>query len=339
MNEEFHVCWKGQTLGPFTRQEIERQLLSGEITLLHAIRCDGELVDSSKWLHSLRALKTPAAPSIPLPPQPPPPGPKVSEAPQVTHFSPPYAPPPQAQPGDPMGQTPDTASPPWLPPPPPIPPNAQSNFRQNNIQIHITSNGQKHGPYSIDKINSLIVTGQLSPSNTLAWYEGCQDWIRLEDFPGVRVATTAQPPPPPPSGAIPHSATDLAAPKPQKIKTAVLMLWVSVGLGFVRSAWEISAQAERSSVGFVVFIMVFTFGFIGFFIWMIDKGKNWARITFLVLFILGVPLSILPLLASLAHAPISGLLGIVQAILQTIAVIFIFSKDSSAWFKLQKKSN
>jgi hypothetical protein len=208
------------------------------------------------------------------------------------------------------------------------------------MQIHITNNGQQHGPYSIDKINSLIVTGQLSPSNTLAWHEGCQDWIPLEDVPGVRVATSAQPPPPPPSEAIPQSATELAAhtPKPQKIKAAVLMLWASLGLGLVRSAWEIPAQAEHSSIGFVAFVMVFTFVFIGFFIWMIDRGKNWARITFLVLFILGVPLSILPLLQSLTYAPISGLLGIAQVILQTIAVIFLFVKESSAWFKLQKLS-
>jgi hypothetical protein len=208
------------------------------------------------------------------------------------------------------------------------------------MQIHITNNGQQQGPYSIDKINSLIVTGQLSPSNTLAWYEGCQEWIRLEDVPGVRVTTIAQSPPPPPSGAIPESPTELAAPtpKPQKIKTAVLMLWVSLGLGLVRSAWEIPAQAEHSSVGFVVFVLAFTLLFTGFFIWMIDRGKNWARITFLVLFILGVPLSILPLLQSLAYAPISGLLGIAQVILQTIAVIFLFVKQSSTWFKIKKIS-
>lgn len=117
------------------------------------------------------------------------------------------------------------------------------------------------------------------------------------------------------------------------------MLWISLGLGVVRSAWEVPAQAAQSSLGFVVFVMVFTLMFIGFFIWMIDKGKNWARITFLVLFILGVPLSIFPLLQSLAYAPISGLIGISQVFLQTIAVVFLFMKESSTWFKLQKNKN
>lgn len=128
-------------------------------------------------------------------------------------------------------------------------------------------------------------------------------------------------------------------PKPQIIKNAVLMLWISLGLGVVRSAWEVPAQAAQSSVELVVFVMVFTLMLIGFFIWMIDKGRNWARITFLVLFILGVPLSISPLLQSLAYAPISGLIGISQAVLQTMAVVFIFTKESSTWFKLQKSKN
>lgn len=127
--------------------------------------------------------------------------------------------------------------------------------------------------------------------------------------------------------------------KPQIIKNAVLMLWISLGLGVVRSAWEIPAQAAQSSVGFVVFVMVFTLLFIGLFISMIDKGKNWARITFLVLFILGVPLSILSLLQSLSYAPISGLIGISQVVLQTTAVVFLFMKESSTWFRLQNSKN
>lgn len=207
------------------------------------------------------------------------------------------------------------------------------------MQIHITTNGQKEGPYSLDQINSLIAAGRLPATSTLALYEGCQDWIQLEDVPGVRIATSP-PPPPPIRGLSPENATELTKPtqKPPKIKHAVLMLWISLGLGVVRSVWEIPAQSAQSSLGFVVFVMAFTFVFIGFFIWMIDKGKNWARITFLVLFILGVPLSILPLLQSLAYAPISGLIGIAQVVLQTIAVIFLFLKDSSAWFKLLKKT-
>jgi hypothetical protein len=66
MTDEFLVFWKGQTLGPFTRDEVERRLLSGEISPLHAIRRDGELIDAERWLHSLRPAKTPSSPALPL---------------------------------------------------------------------------------------------------------------------------------------------------------------------------------------------------------------------------------------------------------------------------------
>jgi hypothetical protein len=108
MTEEFHVSWKGQTAGPFTRQEIEAHLRSGEITPLHAIRRNGELIDAARWLHSLR----PANP--PTPPTP---------APEPTKPSPPPAPiiPASVHPGN---ITQDFSKPPdhsRVPPPPPPP--------------------------------------------------------------------------------------------------------------------------------------------------------------------------------------------------------------------------
>jgi hypothetical protein len=73
MIEEFLVSWKGETLGPFSRDEVESRLRSGEITPLHAIRRNGELIDAARWLHSLRPAKLPIVPSPPPEPIAPPP--------------------------------------------------------------------------------------------------------------------------------------------------------------------------------------------------------------------------------------------------------------------------
>jgi hypothetical protein len=126
--------------------------------------------------------------------------------------------------------------------------------------------------------------------------------------------------------------------KPHKITVAVLMLWISLGLGVVRSAWEMPAQVEQNSLGFVIFVIAVTLLFTGFFIWRIDRGKNWARITYLVLFILGAPFSIYLLIKSMVFEPISDLISIVQFVLQIIALVFLFQKNSNAWFKLQTTS-
>ncbi|MXW81585.1 MAG: hypothetical protein F4Z57_21880 [Gemmatimonadetes bacterium] len=96
---------------------------------------------------------------------------------------------------------------------------------------------------------------------------------------------------------------------------------------------ESSTQAEVAAPAFVMFIAFFVLGIMWFFILMIGKGRNWARITFLVLFIIGTPFSVLPLMQSLAANPISGLLGIVQIIIQIVAIVFLFQKPSSDWFR------
>ncbi|MCE2451099.1 MAG: hypothetical protein J4F35_22915 [Candidatus Latescibacteria bacterium] len=124
--------------------------------------------------------------------------------------------------------------------------------------------------------------------------------------------------------------------RPYKANTSVKLLYISLGIGVLRSIMESSTQAEVASPAFVMFIAFFVLGIMWFFIFMIGKGRNWARITFLVLFIIGTPFSVLPLMQSLAANPISGLLGIVQIIIQIVAIVFLFQKPSSDWFREMK---
>jgi len=126
--------------------------------------------------------------------------------------------------------------------------------------------------------------------------------------------------------------------QPSKVATAVKLLYVTLGIGIIRSIIEFSRQAEESSVGFVLFIMLFVFGIMLFFIYMIGKGKNWARIAFLVLFIIGVPLSISYMIQSLSHNPISGVLGLLQVVMQVIGLVLLFQSGSSTWFKANEKN-
>ena len=94
-------------------------------------------------------------------------------------------------------------------------------------------------------------------------------------------------------------------------------------------------NAQMASPGFV-FITFLVLGIMWLFIHMIGKGRNWARITLLVLFIIGIPFSILPLMNSLSANPISGLLGLGQSVLQIVALVFLFQRPSSDWFRAMK---
>ena len=101
-------------------------------------------------------------------------------------------------------------------------------------------------------------------------------------------------------------------------------------LEFTRLAQE---AAPVGGVWFINFVQMFVLLFMVGLIWLIGKRKNWARWIFVIMFVLGVPLSINPLIQSLQYSPFSGVLGLAQIIAQTIAVIFLFKAPAREWFK------
>jgi FtsH-binding integral membrane protein len=125
--------------------------------------------------------------------------------------------------------------------------------------------------------------------------------------------------------------------RPQRVSTAVALICISLAVGVARILLEASQLSQRAPLGFVLVVGFATLAVLLFFTVMIGKRQNWARITFLVLFIIGVPFSILPLLQSLAKTPVSGILGIAQLLLQAVALVFIFQKASSEWFRSHRK--
>lgn len=62
------------------------------------------------------------------------------------------------------------------------------------MNIHIGYNGKTEGPLTIDQVNERVRTGSLPFASTLAWYEGCKDWVPLRQVAGIV---------PPPAGVVP----------------------------------------------------------------------------------------------------------------------------------------
>jgi len=60
------------------------------------------------------------------------------------------------------------------------------------MDIYITRNGQRLGPYSLDEANINLRDGVIETSD-LAWHAGLSDWVPLSEVPGIMAA----PPPPP----------------------------------------------------------------------------------------------------------------------------------------------
>jgi len=135
--------------------------------------------------------------------------------------------------------------------------------------------------------------------------------------------------------------------RPASVGTAVKLLYAALGLSIISSLIDRSWIPEKiagarwpewvlfGAIGLIVFGLVFLL------IYMIGGGKNWARIIYLVLYILmilSLPLSIKRFLQSVSNGPALGILNLVQVVIQGIALWLVFQRDSSAWFKTMKQA-
>jgi len=121
--------------------------------------------------------------------------------------------------------------------------------------------------------------------------------------------------------------------KPKKVQNAVALLYAACAIALIQILFEILFGV--SHVRWIVFLAMFgpVFGFVILLIVMVSRGRNWARITCLVLFLLGFIPSTLSLVRSFSASPFYSLLEIVQAALQITALVLLFHRESSAWFK------
>jgi hypothetical protein len=66
------------------------------------------------------------------------------------------------------------------------------------MQIHLSTAGQQQGPFTLDQVNASIASGAIAPAATLAWYEGCAQWMPLSSIPGIITPAGPAGAPPPP---------------------------------------------------------------------------------------------------------------------------------------------
>ena len=131
------------------------------------------------------------------------------------------------------------------------------------------------------------------------------------------------------------------ADRPSKVNRAVALLALSSVISLIVVFAKISSinptnEAESALVtygsGFVAIVGLMSIVFYGIFIYLIWQGHNWARITLLVLFLIGVLFYSVPLIFSFALMPVLAFANLVQLVMQVIAFILLFNRESSDWF-------
>jgi hypothetical protein len=120
--------------------------------------------------------------------------------------------------------------------------------------------------------------------------------------------------------------------KPQEVSRAVILLWVSLAVIPLRTAanWSTFKAVLDDVMASSIFFL--TAALLVFFIWKISQGKNWARIIFLVLYLLGLPFSLYSLPSDFGRSPIGGICSIAQIVLQGAGLWLICRPPGKDWF-------
>jgi hypothetical protein len=124
--------------------------------------------------------------------------------------------------------------------------------------------------------------------------------------------------------------------RPSTIGLALGLLWVGLVIGPLKLVLNWAYLVSRSGVAFNVLVVGVASAFYCFLVWKIGEGKNWARIAFLALFVLGVAPYIFILRSEFARSPLLGTMSILQAVIQGSALFLLFTSPGNEWFRQRK---
>jgi hypothetical protein len=115
--------------------------------------------------------------------------------------------------------------------------------------------------------------------------------------------------------------------RPAAVTVAVVLLSVSAALGIINVAVRTRLANPLNYVGIAVIL-----GISALMIWLIFRGKNWARWVFLVVFALGLLLSPSSIQRLQTHSSVDVVVYCAQLLLQLAAAIALCLRPARLWF-------
>lgn len=138
-----------------------------------------------------------------------------------------------------------------------------------------------------------------------------------------------------------QSATSSSC-RPAKATRGVIGLYVSFAIAILVAIYNYftklasgAVNDEHISVALILTINIVTILIMFFFIYKIAEGRNWARIIYFIFFIIGLVLMPFTIPTLLEKDLLLFIVLIVQTIIQLMAWVWLFQKESSSWFKVQ----
>jgi hypothetical protein len=123
--------------------------------------------------------------------------------------------------------------------------------------------------------------------------------------------------------------------QPTTVRVAVWLLWVTLAVSVVSSAVRIKGATALAVLDYALGLLIFN-AVIS--IWLnlkIAAGRNWARIVWMVWFLLGATLTVAMFLTVLKQYPWNALAR-VQGLLQIVIFVLLLTPNAASWFKRKR---
>ena len=121
--------------------------------------------------------------------------------------------------------------------------------------------------------------------------------------------------------------------RPQQVRWAANCLWASIAIGAVTAALELLWIETAALLWWAWLFPAGILGVMALFTMAIHAGTNWARIVFLVLFVVGTLPYLVTLAEMFARSALAATLSLVQLLLQAAALYLVFTKPGSLWYR------
>lgn len=120
--------------------------------------------------------------------------------------------------------------------------------------------------------------------------------------------------------------------KPRSVAVAMYLLWASLAISLVSFAANYSNLTAAPNLPHPLVVLAIEFVVYVFLVLMMYSGRNWARITFLLLFLIEI---VLPVLWGVSTGKLPGIdaMSLAKAALQASALILVFTSPGKTWFQ------
>ena len=121
--------------------------------------------------------------------------------------------------------------------------------------------------------------------------------------------------------------------RPNDINLAMKCLWATLVFGFMKLVMDSEFIFSQVEPLFAILIMLIVAVLSAFIFNSISQGRNWARITYLVLTLIGFPMDVSEMMSELGRSPVIGLISAVNIVLTIFALWLVFTMPGRSWFR------